>query len=177
MRTSRRHRTPNSDLARPSRQSWQNRHGPPSLPPPVGSFALASVAISRSDRSGHTQPAVSRIANCENTTLGNPDIETGVHANTKTQKVLLPALYSQEKCNEDPDPEPSDGHLMAPGSDAALHAAWARRAGMVSHVARSGHPSRRRRCPRRGTLGSTTASPLGHRPVEGRATVKERAPG
>ena len=33
--------------------------------------------------------------------------------------------------------EPSNGHLIALDSDAALNAAWARRAGMVSYLPRS----------------------------------------
>ena len=46
----------------------------------------------------------------------------------------LPAPYPREKYNEDPHPEPSNGHLIALHSDAALNAAWARRAGMISYV-------------------------------------------
>ena len=46
---------------------------------------------------------------------------------------MLPAPYSRGKYNKDPKPELSNSHLIALDSNAALNAAWPRRAGMFSY--------------------------------------------
>ena len=45
-----------------------------------------------------------------------------------------PRCVLREMCNEDPMPELSNGHLIALDPDAALSAAWVRRAGMISYL-------------------------------------------
>ena len=50
---------------------------------------------------------------------------------------FLPAPYSRKMYNKDTNPEGSKGLLSPLDSDAALNAAWARRAGMVSYLPRS----------------------------------------
>ena len=58
----------------------------------------------------------------------------GVRLRAQHHRVTSPTPCSQKKCNEDPNPERSNGLLTA--SD-GLNAAWARRAGMISYLPRS----------------------------------------
>ena len=45
-----------------------------------------------------------------------------------------PRRFRGTKHTKDSSPERSNGHLIALDSDAALNAAWARRAGILSHL-------------------------------------------
>ena len=67
--------------------------------------------------------------------LGVPSGRTAIGMERRPGR--YPRRTLQKKCNKDPAPERSNGRLTALDSDAALHAACARRAGMVSCLPRS----------------------------------------
>ena len=93
-----------------------------------GRAQLCSVEVAGSERSHAPSSALEHAQR-------QPDQRKAALAPTCINQ--LPAPYSRKKQNKDPNPEGSKGLLTPLDSDSVLNAAWARRAGTISHLHRS----------------------------------------